>query len=201
VIFDPITAFMGDIESNKVTHVRAALAPLTRMAEKHKVAIIAISHLNKDTAKKAIYRTMGSIAFVAAARTVWLVQRDEDDPKRGRRFFAPLKHNICKDPSTLAFTISGAIGHPKIEFDSMPVDITTEELLGDENQKDRISAVRQAKIILHEILKNGAVPASDAYKAAASEGISRRTLERAKAQLGVLTFQKDRQWHWEWGKS
>jgi len=194
IFFDPITGFMGDIESNKVTAVRAALGPLTRLAEKHRIPIIGISHLNKDAAKKAIYRTLGSIAFVAAARTVWLVQRDEDDLKRERRFFAPLKYNVCKNPTTLAFTISGPIGRPKVEFEPDPVDMTSDELLADEEGKERHSAIAEAKNFLLEMLKNGKMPSSEIEEQAKQMNIAQRTLARAKSKLRIKAFKESGQW-------
>ena len=104
VVFDPISTYMSGLLINNENEVRAALAPLNRIAEKYQLAIIGVSHLNKDQAKRALYRLSGSIAFVAVARTVWLVKKDEDSD---RRFLAPLKYNILKDPTTLAFKING----------------------------------------------------------------------------------------------
>jgi hypothetical protein len=66
--------------------------------------VLAVTHLNKGNANagggagNAIYRTMGSLAFTAAARTVHLLARDPDDPPRPdvpeaglRRLLLPIK--------------------------------------------------------------------------------------------------------------
>jgi putative DNA primase/helicase len=194
IIFDPITAYLGDIEGNRNTQLRAALSPLAILADKYKVAIIGIHHLNKDQAKKALYRALGSVAFTATARSVWLVQLDEDDPKHQRRLFAPLKANICKDPTTLAFSINGPIGQPRVTFESMPVDTTAEELLADEETKDRMTAIEEAKHFLLEILKSGKMPSSEIEEQAKQMNIAPATLKRARTKLKTKAYQEGGQW-------
>ena len=196
IIFDPITAYLGDIEGNRNTQLRAALSPLAILADKHKVAVIGIHHLNKDQAKKALYRALGSVAFTATARSVWLVQQDEDDSKYQRRLFAPLKANICKNPTTLAFSINGPIGQPRVTFESMPVDRTAEELLADEETKERYSALEGTKNWLLEALKNGPLPSTQIYSEAKENAISERTLNRAKSKLGIVSEKEKDTWHW-----
>lgn len=194
IAFDPITTFMAGLRTNDENEVRAALAPLNRLAEKYKLAIIGISHLNKDQAKRALYRLSGSIAFVAVARTVWLVKKDEDSE---RRYFSPLKYNILKNPSTLAFEVKGALGHPVIEFETMPIDITAEELLADEDQQERFSALQEAVIFLDELVQPGTEKAhKEIEKEAKAAGHAMRTLKRAKKRLKIQSEQKLRQWYW-----
>ena len=194
VVFDPISTFMSGLRTNDENEVRAALAPLNRMAEKYQLAIIGVSHLNKDQAKRALYRLSGSIAFVAVARTVWLVKKDEDSD---RRFFAPLKFNILKDPTTLAFKISGDIGRPRVEFEDLPVDITPDELLGDADIQARLSAVSDAKIFLSELLTPGEPMAQkEIADAAKVDGHSFSTLKRAKKQMGILSEKRIDGWYW-----
>ena len=51
---------------------RTTPSALGDMAAQHKCSIVAITHLNKGAAGKAAYRSMGSLAFVAAARIAWV---------------------------------------------------------------------------------------------------------------------------------
>ena len=102
---DPITAYLGIIDSHKNSSVRGALAPLASLAEKYKTAVIGITHLNKKIDTHAIYRPMGSLAFTAAARSVWAVARDENDETMNRRFFSPLKTNLSKNTNSHSFSI------------------------------------------------------------------------------------------------
>jgi len=199
IVFDPITAFdVPIISSSKDAGktVRARLIPIVRIAEKYNVAVIGVTHCNKDQAKKAIYRVLGDIAFAAAARTVWLIQRDENDETHQRRFFSPLKYNLCKNPTTLAFSIDGPLGHPKITFEPDPVDISATELLSDDESKDNYSALKEAREWLREILKEKSISAKEILKIAREDGISERTLKRAKSQLNVESFKADSGWFW-----
>jgi len=79
----------------------------------------------------------------------------------------------------------------------MPVDITSEELLADAEQQERLSAIAEAKIFLSETLPPGSKKLQkEIEKEAKSEGIAKRTLVRAKKQLGILSEQQERQWYW-----
>jgi len=57
LIVDPIGAFLGAADSHRDAEVRAILAPLADLAERLRVAILAIAHLNKAQQVSAIYRT------------------------------------------------------------------------------------------------------------------------------------------------
>ncbi len=48
VIIDPISAYMGDTDSHKNSDVRSILGPLSDLATKYGVAVVAVSHLNKN---------------------------------------------------------------------------------------------------------------------------------------------------------
>ena len=54
VIIDPITAYLGAMDSHRNAEVRAALAPLAQLAAKHGVAVLAISHLRKTLIGDAV---------------------------------------------------------------------------------------------------------------------------------------------------
>ena len=200
IIFDPITAYLGDIEGNKNTQLRSALSPLAILADKYKVAIIGIHHLNKDQAKKALYRALGSVAWTATARSVWLIQLDEDDSMSQRRFFSPLKANICKNPTTLAFRVEGPLGQPRVIFERDPVDRTADELLMDDEGREKHSAIREVMIWLKQALEDGPLKAKEIYALAEENKISSATLNRAKSRLNINSYQENRQWVWGLGE-
>ncbi len=184
VILDPLSAYLGKIDSHKDADVRGVLLPLVDLAEKNNVAVIGIMHLNKNTTSKAVYRAMGSIAFLAAARTAWLISTDpEAPPKCKRRLFTPTKHNILIDPTGLAFEIVSG----KVVFEDEPITITSDEAL----QTSTVVAVEKEKAIewLQEILPIGTSLAStEVAKLAEEQGISEGTLRRAKPEAGVKSF-------------
>lgn len=59
--------------------VRRVLAPVINLAERHRVAVLVVRHLNKGEEKKAICRSGGSIGILGAARCALLAGRDQDE--------------------------------------------------------------------------------------------------------------------------
>jgi len=103
VIIDPITAYMGSADANNSAPVRALMTQLGALAHRHQTAILVISHFAKAARNNAIYRVMGSLSFIAAARMGWGVMLDPDNPRW--RFLLACKHNIVERPTGLSYTI------------------------------------------------------------------------------------------------
>jgi AAA domain len=59
VIIDPITAYLGAVDSHRNAEVRAPLAPLADLAARHGAAVLAISHLRKSDAGDVVLRVIG----------------------------------------------------------------------------------------------------------------------------------------------
>ena len=104
IVVDPISAYLGSTDTHRNADVRALLTPFIKLAQRHDVAIVAVSHLNKGTGLHANYRVTGSIAFTATARAVYLIAKDPDDPKR--RLMMPIKNNLAQDETGLAYRIN-----------------------------------------------------------------------------------------------
>jgi putative DNA primase/helicase len=108
VIIDPINACLSPpdhyrFNPNSVTEVRALLGRVEALAIKHRVAIVCVTHFTKARAASALARITGSFAFVAAARSVFTVERKHDDPSL--RVFTPAKNNLSGDGNPLVFRI------------------------------------------------------------------------------------------------
>jgi len=99
VTVDPVLAHLGrEIDSHKDASTRQALAPLARVADEQKCAIVAAHHLNKGASTDPLIRASASVAFTAQARSVLLFSSDPDDPEgeRGcRRALAHVKCNVA----------------------------------------------------------------------------------------------------------
>ncbi|MDD5050968.1 MAG: AAA family ATPase [Candidatus Pacebacteria bacterium] len=190
VIIDPITAYLGKTDSNKNAEVRGALAPLAALAGKYRVAVVGVSHLTKNQGIKAIYRTMGSLAFTAAARAVWVVSKDKDNPNR--RLFTPCKSNLSIESTSLAFSIIDGM----VCFEPEQLNISTDEALSTEPGEDK-GALQEAEDFLREVLKEGAMLSRDVWKEAAENKIAERTLKRAKANLGIVSEKSPSGWMME----
>ena len=199
-IIDPLTAYLGPIDSHKNAEVRAALARLSGLAARHNVAVLCVTHLNKAATLPAMYRAMGSLAFVAAARAVWVVARDKDDPTGQRRLLLPLKNNIAVDQSGLAYALESAPnGSAVVAWDANPITVDANEALSaDHNDDGASNALDEAVDWLRGILAGGPVPAKDVKQRAQRDGIAPRTLDRAKARLGVRATREGFGGPWVW---
>jgi len=185
VIIDPLSAYLGGkVDAYRDTDVRGVLMPLVQFGEKNNVAIIGVRHLNKSGTGKAIYRGLDSIAFTAAARTVWLLSTDPGDPDSKRRLLTPAKHNILIDPTGLAFEIING----RVVFESGAVILSADEAL----QGSTVIAAEKDRAVewLKELLSPGkSVASTEVTEQAKEQGISESTLRRAKREARVKSFQ------------
>jgi hypothetical protein len=176
VVLDPLSAFLGRVDSHRNSEVRGILGPLSKLAEKRRVAILGINHLNKGEGQ-ALYRAMGSIGFNAAARAVWQVCKDKDDP--GRSLFLPVKFNLGPSPSGLAFRLS-----PQgLLWEEGMIETTADEALNGPG-RGKVDAARE---FLRELLKAGPMPAAEVFAKAKAAGHKDKSLKTAKAELRVVS--------------
>ncbi|AJA59721.1 MULTISPECIES: AAA family ATPase [Bradyrhizobium] len=106
IIVDPISAYMGGSDGNGNVETREVLEPLADMANRLRIAVVAVTHLNKGGGggnQSALNRFAGSIAFVAAARAAFVVIEDHEDDER--RFLLQAKNNLGKKCKGLAFRL------------------------------------------------------------------------------------------------
>lgn len=185
VVVDPISAYLAGTDSHKNSDVRELLAPLAALAVKHGVAVVGVSHLNKS-AGPAMYRTTGSLAFVAAARAVYAVARDKENA--ARRLIALVKANLAPDASGLAYTIQTVdtpIGsQPVVAWETEPATITADDVLQVEPEQER-SATDEATDWLRDLLSNDPMKAADVQREARQAGIGEKALRRARERLRI----------------
>lgn len=199
VVVDPITAYLGKTDSHKNADIRGLLAPLADMASRYSVAIVAVSHLNKNGSGPAMYRTMGSLAFVAAARAVWVVTKDKDDPTR--RLLLPVKNNLARDMGGLAYSLQNDVdGIPRVCWCAEPVNMTADDALSEERDDDARSEREAVAEWLRDALAAGPMPAKDVKQEAKENSIAERTLKRAKKAIGAEArrqgFGRGATWYW-----
>ena len=128
VSIDPISAYTGDADSHKNSDVRGLLAPLSAIAAKHRVALVAVSHLNKGTSAAAIYRTSGSLGFVAASRACLLVATPPDQPEL--RYLITIKNNLAAMDGGIAYYVrTSESSVPFVEWRPGTIDVTADEAL------------------------------------------------------------------------
>lgn len=179
IIIDPVNAYLGvDLDTHRDAPLRAVLGPLAALAERWRLAALFVLHLNKSQKERAIYRAQGGIAYVAAARVVHLVGQNPDDEHE--RVLATIKNNLAAFAPALAFEL----GEGQFAWRGETA-VTPSALLGPDGDAESRTAQDEAAEFLRELLAGGPVAAKEVYRQAREVGISERTLNRAKAPLGV----------------
>jgi putative DNA primase/helicase len=205
---DPISSYLGPkIDSHANAAVRSVLEPLGEMAERLRVAVVAITHPPKGTGTAAINRFIGSIAFVAAARAAYMVTRDPGEDTR--RLFIPVKNNLAPLGKGLAFRLKERIvGEPdrvtaasSIVWEGSHIDISANQALlaadsGGDNREKPASA--ETEEFLKCVLGNGAMPSNEIRNEARAAGVSWPTVRRAKDKLAIKARKIGMDGGWVW---
>lgn len=188
LVVDPLSACLGNVDSNKNAEVRRVLSPLSKIADDYGVAVVAVEHLNKNSQSQSVYRVQGSIGFVGAARSVWGVVKDPRDPEY--RIMQVIKQNLAKDTGETGLRYR--IEDGRVNWDEKPVDYSLDDLaLG----KVKGDALGNSLAWLEDHLVEP-ILAKDVSRAASAAGIAEKTLERAKAEAGVKSAQTKAGWYW-----
>jgi hypothetical protein len=196
ILIDPLTAYLGvkKIDSFRTTDVRAVLGPLIDFASELRVAVIAVMHFNKKVdVTNALLRISDSLAFGAAARHVWAAI---DDSANQRKLFVKGKNNLA--PANLkslsyGFGVQEVGKDPKTGRPIMAphivwlnhVDVSATEAMQAANEGKSPGAREAAHRLLKELLANGPVLTSEIEEAAEANGVSERSLNRARQELGI----------------
>ncbi|HTY21252.1 MAG TPA: AAA family ATPase, partial [Geobacteraceae bacterium] len=201
VVIDPITAYLGETDSHKNADIRALLSPLGELAARHDSSIVCISHLSKGGSGEALMRVTGSLAFVAAARAAFLVARDPG--AANRRLFLPIKNNICRDETGLAFTLEsvelpGSIETSRVCWHDTAVTITADEAMAPQEDPKERSALDEAKLFLTNLLADGPVSSRQIRADAEGAGLSWRTVQRAQKAVGIDAYKGGMNEGWFW---
>jgi AAA domain len=185
IVIDPIQAFLGaKTDIYRPNEVRAVLAPLLRLAQRHACALLILRHITKARASRSIYAGQGSIDFIAAARSVLLAGSGPDDPTR--HALVHIKSNLAAAGPTLGYRFDGQ----SFVWEG-PSGLTANDLLAAEAQTDDAGAEQEARLFLRDILAEAeTLPARAVLAAAREAGVAERTLKRAKRREGVRTIRQ-----------
>jgi hypothetical protein len=142
---------------------------------------------------------MGSLAYTAAARSVWALARDRDNSHR--RLLVPVKNNLAPDSTGLAFSIDRAT--MRIIWEPSPIHLHADQALSDDGSGgggDRVELAKARKF-LREFLCHRPARATEIYERAEEQGVAGRTLKRAKRAEGVDSYKNDDAWWWRYSKT
>ena len=200
IIVDPISAYMGSIDSHRNAEVRTALLPVIEFAEGIGACLLCVTHLNKTGQGNALSRVIGSIAFTAAARASFVVIRDKNDTDR--RLMLTLKNNLAKDTHGFAYKVGekkwSNITASHITWEKEYVDLIADDVLSTEGQSEENKGMAE-EYLLQELSDGSVVPSKTLYEKAIVMEIKPKVLWNAKNKLGVrskkLGFKEGWAWH------
>jgi putative DNA primase/helicase len=195
IVIDPISAYLGGVDSHSNAEVRGILTPLAALAARFGVAVLCITHLRKS-AGAAIYRAISSIAFAAAARAVWAVAPDPEDGDR--RLLLAVKQNLSPNAGGLAFRIEIQNNAPRLAWEAGAVSLAANEVLGNIDMQQDQSEGREAKEWLRDFLADGPVAVKKIQQQAKAAGLTWIAVRRAKEKLPVVAGKVGYQGKWEW---
>ncbi|HHR85912.1 MAG TPA: hypothetical protein ENL23_06155 [Candidatus Acetothermia bacterium] len=124
-------------------------------------------------------RLRGSSAIVQPARVVLALDSpNRSDPNLRR--LSQVKNNLAKYPNPIGLEITDT----GIFFKAAPEPPSLKK------------EIDRAQDFLIELLEKGPVSSTQVLKATKSAGFSKKTSDRAKKQLGVISKRKNDQWYW-----
>ncbi len=189
IILDPLQAYLGSrVDMHRANEVRTVLSQLGRIAEQYRCAVILVGHLNKAHGSKSNYRGLGSIDFIAAARSVLVVGRIKDKPEV--RAMAHQKSSLAPEGKSIAFELSETNGFRWLGR----YDITVNDLL---NGASREKKTDTAKNLILDCLSGGKYPQQALLQKATDLDISKRVLDATKKAMKVRSVKAGNQWYWQ----
>ena len=195
IFVDPIASYLGKVDSNNNAEVRGVLEQLSDMAATKGIAIIALTHLNKNAGNDVMARFMGSMAFVAHARAAFLVTKDPNDELR--RLVVPVKNNLAKDTNGFAYRLEawGVIGTKgeeiitsKVVWETGQIAISANSIMREQKDQNKQMGekVIEAREFLIATLNEEGTESVEIKQQAEARGISLRTLHRAAQELHII---------------
>ncbi len=200
LIVDPIvSAVSGDM--HRANEVRRSLQALVDFAERHGCAVLGITHFSKGSSGRSPQeRVIGSQAFAALARMVWVAAKEEGGNKR---VLARAKSNIAPDDGGFGYslnqtTLNNSIATSYVLWEGA-IDGSAREILGDvEHDENGGSALEEAESFLKDLLSYGPITQKQIQIEAIGAGHSKSTLERAKKKLGIKSDKNGLKGGWYW---
>ncbi len=188
-IFDPMQAYLGGVSMNNTSAVRPLMNQLIGIASRTGCAIVIMGHLNKRGGASQ-YRGLGSIDIFAAARSVLTVGKMPGD--ESMRAVVHSKSNLAPAGPSFATALDSE-GRLVWLGD---YDISIDELLSTKKPPPETQAEKAQRLIKTALVR-GSVPAAEMEELAKDQGISYKTMKRAKADLGVISTKRADGWYWE----
>jgi hypothetical protein len=143
------------------------------MSAKNDCAIVIIAHQNKGNSGNDLHRVFGSVDITSVARSVLQVSESDIDPET--KIVTHIKSSLSRPEPPLAFRIESNapikyLSQYEGDFDDIPVEFCKSE---------------KATEIILSMLADSPCEGKAIIKACEDSGISERTVQRIKKELGI----------------
>jgi putative DNA primase/helicase len=208
LILDPVVAAIpASKNSHNNAEARNGLQPIIDFAVAAKCAVIGITHFTKGTAgREPLERIVGSIAFGALARIVWIASKNASNTKDAPpRILVRAKSNIGPNDDGFGYDIEAAPLQMRPDITATrivwlaPIEGTARELLAEAEANENESndtKLSEAQRFLQKALGLSERPMNSLTVEAEAEGITLRTLRRAAKN--IVMKRKDGHSGWLW---
>ena len=151
-------------------------------------------------AGRAMNQVGGSIAFVAASRSAYLVSKDPEDEER--RLFLKIKNNLSNYAGGISFTVEShklpnGIEISKVVWGDEPVKTTADEVLAYYNQTEFQHKKESRKKWLKEFLADGTKNVKEVMEEAKKQGLSKKQLRTLRKKMGIESNKPSFKGGWE----
>lgn len=106
------------------------------------------------------------------------------------RIVRQIKNSLAPSDGEIRFSITAEMGFQWLECKSTFVSSEQPKVPEFESKTEK------AAYLIKKLLSDGDMRAREIYMRMKDEGISRRTAENTKKELGIRSYRKMRQWYW-----
>lgn len=107
LVIDPVTSYLPGqklkkVDLNDAGQLRTVLEPWLILAQKHRIAVVCVTHFAKDTARAMLHRVLGSAAFAQTCRSLIAVieppATEDYEPDQFEKAMLQVKVNLPEHP-------------------------------------------------------------------------------------------------------
>jgi len=197
ITIDPVTAYLGGVDTHKTSDTRASLLPIQALAEELDIPILLISHFNKSAGGGAAANAItGSGAFVHVARSTFAISPDPEDPDT---LLLMQVNNNLGNADALTFSIEEGTGQNGVKTSMIVFNEGTDERTADEvlnahsrdsdgkpsgRKKKRTECIRA----MREFIGSGAKPATEVHTHLDGLGFSKYMIDHLSKEICEKKF-------------
>jgi hypothetical protein len=174
-------------DSHNYAVVGSALSALAGVAERTGCAVLGLTYPPKG-ASDPVTSAIGSTAWTAIPRIVWVMGVDPEDESEQRRVCRVGKTNYRAPENGISFTIGNDERYECGFVTGLGLSkVTAEDLMAARQSDGERSEREEVRDLLESILGAGPVDTAEVLKATRATGVSDATVKRARRDLGVIS--------------